>query len=282
MSKIKSLQYLLLDTLKKKNLSKEEHNRISKSLKIKLDKDNYLISWIDDKILKKASINVNKFVFYSRNDVQGIKSDNFLEKNNNNAKEVIDKIVQGKYLQKKKIKIISKGLFSLVYFLITFFFTSYFAEIDIKISLMAIFSVMLSEIIIKNNLFTPVLILIISLIFPNELWFFTSVFYLIFYIFDNYTRFKYLNFILLVITIFINFKYFGQINIEYSINLILVLIIYLIIMMNNFFRYNSNSLWIYVFPAFSFIFFFNNLIIECYVILFASYFYYKISKLAGY
>ena len=123
MSKIKSLQYLLLDTLKKKNLSKEEHNRISKSLKIKLDKDNYLISWIDDKILKKASINVNKFVFYSRNDVQGIKSDNFLEKNNNNAKEVIDKIVQGKYLQKKKNKDYFEGIvFSCVFFNNIFFY----------------------------------------------------------------------------------------------------------------------------------------------------------------
>ncbi len=116
MSKIKSLQYLLLDTLRKKKLNKDEHNRISKSLKIKLDNDNYIISWMDDKILKEVSVDVNKFVFYSRNDVQEIKSDNYLEKNNSNAKEVIDKIIQGKYLKKKKEK-----LFQRIYFVFYIF-----------------------------------------------------------------------------------------------------------------------------------------------------------------
>ena len=46
-------------------------------------------------------------------------------------------------------------------------------------------------------------------------------------------------------------------------------------------RRSSKNLWVYVFPAFSFVFFFNNLIIESYIILFLCYLYYKIAKLAG-
>ncbi len=281
MSKIKSLQYLLLDTLKKKKLNKVEHNRISKSLKIKLDNDNYIISWMDDKIFKKVSINVNKFVFYSRNDVQEIKSDNYLEKNNSNAKEVIDKIIEGKYLKKKEEKIISKDIFCFLYFFTTFFITSYYSGISLKLSLIGIFFIILSEIIVKNNILTPALILIIGFISSNELFFFTSIFYMLFYIFDNYTKLKYFNFILLITSISLTYKNFDQSYIEYSINLIAVLIIYIIVMINNFFRYSSKNLWVYVFPAFSFVFFFNNLIIESYIILFLCYLYYKIAKLAG-
>ena len=282
MSKIKSLQYLLLDTLRKKKLNKDEHNRISKSLKIKLDNDNYLISWLDNQNLKKIKVDINKFRFYSRNDIANVKSENFLEQNNKNAKEIVDEIVDGNYIATNKAKLFSKDIFTFFYFSSIFFIASYYSNIDIKINLIAIFFVVMIEIILKSNKLTPILLLIISILKPDELLFFASIFYLVIYIFDTYSKIKFLNYFLLLISIYLNSIYFKLENIEFSVQLLLLIIIYFIIMLNNFFRYNSKNLWIYVFPSFSFLFFFEGFLIVPYLILILCYAYYNVAKLLKY
>ena len=63
MSKIKSLQYLLLDTLNKrdKNLSK----KLSNTIQVSESNENYLITWNEDSNLKKFEVAKSKFSFYN-------------------------------------------------------------------------------------------------------------------------------------------------------------------------------------------------------------------------
>ena len=282
MSKIRSLQYLLLDTLNKKNISNQVRTKISKSLKIKLVNDSYLISWLDNNNIKEIKVDISKFRFYSRNDIANIKSENFLEQNNLNAKEIVNKIIEGNYLSKNKGNFLSKDVFTSLYFSSILFLASYYSNIDIKISLIAIFFIMMIEIILKSNKLTPFLLLIFSIFKPNELFFFASVFYLIIYIFDVYTKLKFLNYFLLFISIYLNLFYFESGKIEFSIQLLLLIVIYFIVMFNNFFRFSSKNLWIYVFPSFSFLFFFKGFFIESYLILIFFYTYYKITNFLKY
>ena len=282
MSKIRSLQYLLLDTLNKKKLSNQVRTTISKSLKIKLVNDHYLINWIDNNNTKEIKVDTSKFRFYSRNDIANITSENFLDQNNKNAKDIINKNIEGNYLTKNKGNLLSKDVFTLLYFSSILFLASYYSNIDIKISLIAIFFTMMIEIILKSNKFTAFFLLIFSIFKPNELFFFVSVFYLIIYFFDVYSKLKFLNYFLLFISIYLNLFYFEFGKLEFSIQLLCLSVMYFVVMFNNFFRYNSKNLWIYVFPSFSFLFFFKGFFIESYLILIFFYAYYKIMKLLNY
>ena len=96
MSKIKSLQYLLLDSLSKRDrgLSK----KLSKTLSVSENNSYYIINWQDDRNLKKLEIEKFKFKFYQRNDLENNKKDlkNILKTNNENAEYIVDQILKSK------------------------------------------------------------------------------------------------------------------------------------------------------------------------------------------
>jgi len=92
MSKIKSLQYLLLDHLFKiKNKSNEaEVDEIAKSLVVEDEVENYIIKWKNNKENFKIEIKKDNFNFYERNDIKNIKkNEDFLTKNNLSAKNIV-------------------------------------------------------------------------------------------------------------------------------------------------------------------------------------------------
>ena len=61
MSKIKSLQYLLLDALnKRKNTVSTD---IASSLKVKEERANYIILWKENLKQKEIKVEKNKFIF---------------------------------------------------------------------------------------------------------------------------------------------------------------------------------------------------------------------------
>ena len=61
MSKIKSLQYLLLDSLSKRDKSLSK--KLSKTLNVSENNNYYIINWQDDKKLKQLEIEKFKFSF---------------------------------------------------------------------------------------------------------------------------------------------------------------------------------------------------------------------------
>ena len=91
MSKTKSLQYLLLDTLnKRKNKrNKSSSSNIAKTLRVNTNNDGYEVSWVENFKQEKIFIPKKDFSFYVRNDIvlENVKIENSLEKNNNNAKK---------------------------------------------------------------------------------------------------------------------------------------------------------------------------------------------------
>ena len=96
MSKIKSLQYLLLDSLNKRD--KKLSKNLSKTLKVSENNIYYIINWLDDGNLKQLEIEKFKFNFYLRNDIEKNKKDlkDTLKTNNENAEYIVDKILKGK------------------------------------------------------------------------------------------------------------------------------------------------------------------------------------------
>ena len=68
MSKIKSLQYLLLDSLNKRD--KKLSKNLSKTLKVSENNIYYIINWLDDGNVKQLEIEKFKFNFYQRNDIE--------------------------------------------------------------------------------------------------------------------------------------------------------------------------------------------------------------------
>ena len=103
MSKIKSLQYLLLDTLSKRD--KKKSKNFSNNLRVSQDQNYYLISWIDNNKKKEFKIEKNKFIFYQRNDLEDTKLDlsSSLEINNKNAELVIDEILKNNKNESKSL-----------------------------------------------------------------------------------------------------------------------------------------------------------------------------------
>ena len=108
MSKIKSLQYLLLDSLSKRDrgLSK----KLSKTLSVSENNSYYIINWQDDRNLKKLEIEKFKFKFYQRNDLENNKKDlkNILKTNNENAEYIVDQILKSKKKINNSLNFIAK------------------------------------------------------------------------------------------------------------------------------------------------------------------------------
>ena len=110
MSKIKSLQYLLLDTLKKrKNVISAD---LASSLKVKEDNANYIISWREKLKQKEIRVEKNKFIFYQRNDIDNKTLDlsGSLTFNNNNADLIINNILKKEKEVNKPLNFFKKYL----------------------------------------------------------------------------------------------------------------------------------------------------------------------------
>ena len=107
MSKIKSLQYLLLDTLNKrdKNLSK----KLSNTIQVSESNENYLILGMKILIIK-VWVAKSKFSFYQRNDITNNTKIiiNSLKTNNESAEYVVDEILKSKKLKNNSLNFVGK------------------------------------------------------------------------------------------------------------------------------------------------------------------------------
>ena len=124
MSKTKSLQYLLLDTLNKRNFGKNkvEVNSLAKSLRVSENNMFYEITWIEKFKKKKIEVSKDKFSFYVRNDIlnNSKPSENALEKNNKSSSEIIDKILKQKVIKRNSQDFFKKYIFQVLCIILFF------------------------------------------------------------------------------------------------------------------------------------------------------------------
>ena len=275
MSKTKSLQYLLLDTLnKRKNKrNKSSTSNIAKTLRVNANNDGYEVSWVENFKQKKIFIPKEDFSFYIRNDIilENIKIDNSLEKNNNNAKKIIDQILNEEEIVTKPLNFFKRHLIQIGILLITFIPLIFYSTVENKIIVLSIILILFFD-LIKKSLFINIYFLLISAINPNEFIFFYSLFLLFFTIFEPGINYKKTKIILTIFAITLNF-YLLNINIaSFDSNIILISLLILFITINNFTRYNSNFNWLYCIPSFALSFSLNGDVIISYLSLLTCFF----------
>ena len=265
MSKIKSLQYLLLDTLNKRD--KKKSKNFSNNLRVSQDQNYYLISWIDHNKKKNFRIEKNKFIFYQRNDLEGTKLDlsSSLEINNKNAELVIDEISKNKKNEDKSLNFFFKYLTHLIIILSSFYLVIQTSNLENKIIPVIIIILFIFDIIDKRQIILYLMIGCLTIFQPNKFIFFYSLFLVLFNFFEPIYYFKKSKILLLIVIIFYNFNFlnFSSINIDAHFFIINALIFLNIIF--NFVRYNSNYNWIYCVPAFTYAFLFNGEFIHSYI-----------------
>ncbi len=276
MSKTKSLQYLLLDTLNKRNLGKNnvEVNSLAKSLRVNENNMFYEITWIEKFKKKKIEVSKDKFSFYVRNDILNNPkpSENALEKNNKSSGEIIDKILKQKVIKINPLNFFKKYIFQVLCIILFFSPIIYVSSIENKIIGIGILFIMFLDIIEKKRIISHSLFLIITLYKPNILILFYSSFLFFFTIFEPGIKYKKIKTVLLVIIISLNL-YFSE-NLVFLINIHLPIILILIVMLtiNNFIKYNSNFNWIYCIPSFSLIFYsYQNILLSYITLLICSF-----------
>ena len=272
MSKIKSLQYLLLDSLSKRDrgLSK----KLSKTLSVSENNSYYIINWQDDRNLKKLEIEKFKFNFYQRNDLENNKKDlkNILKTNNENAEYIVDQILKNKKKINNPLNFKAKYLSHIFIIIISLSIAINFTDISNKfVPILLIFSFVF-ELLDKRKISFYLSLLMLSFFSPNEFIFFFSLFLVIFNLLEPIFFLKKTKIIMLLIIILINFNFLSFSSINFDINFILINILILLNLLFNFIRYNSNYNWIYCIPAFSYGFFYNEEIILSYFWIFICFF----------
>ena len=272
MSKIKSLQYLLLDSLSKRDrgLSK----KLSKTLCVSENNSYYIINWQDDRNLKKLEIEKFKFNFYQRNDLENNKKNlkNILKTNNENAEYIVDQILKNKKKINNPLNFKAKYLSHIFIIIISLSITINFTDISNKfVPILLIFSFVF-ELLDKRKISFYLSLLMLSFFSPNEFIFFFSLFLVIFNLLEPIFFLKKTKIIMLLIIILINFNFLSFSSINFDLNFILINILILLNLLFNFIRYNSNYNWIYCIPAFSYGFFYNEEIILSYFWIFICFF----------
>lgn len=256
MSKIKSLQYLLLDHLFKiKNKSNEiQVDKIAKSLIVEDGIENYIIKWNNNTEKHKIEVKKDNFNFYERNDIKNLKKDeDFLKKNNLNAKNIISKFFLKVSNKKNKITLIKRYIIHIVYFLsmyllIDLFVTKKLQYKEIILIVLLFLDLLRPKIRIAFNC----IILFISFLNPGDIYIFYSIFLLFFTIFDTNQFFKKIKIIILCLIIFYYFQILNyEITLEFSIHFFIICFLIIISSIFNFIKYNSNYSWIYCFPSFA-------------------------------
>ena len=272
MSKIKSLQYLLLDSLSKRDrgLSK----KLSKTLCVSENNSYYIINWQDDRNLKKLEIEKFKFNFYQRNDLENNKKNlkNILKTNNENAEYIVDQILKNKKKINNPLNFKAKYLSHIFIIIISLSIAINFTDISNKfVPILLIFSFVF-ELLDKRKISFYLSLLMLSFFSPNEFIFFFSLFLVIFNLLEPIFFLKKTKIIMLLIIILINFNFLSFSSINFDLNFILINILILLNLLFNFIRYNSNYNWIYCIPAFSYGFFYNEEIILSYFWIFICFF----------
>jgi|LULJ01.1.fsa_nt_gb hypothetical protein len=272
MSKIKSLQYLLLDSLSKRDrgLSK----KLSKTLSVSENNSYYIINWQDDRNLKKLEIEKFKFKFYQRNDLENNKKDlkNILKTNNENAEYIVDQILKSKKKINNSLNFIAKYISHIFIIIIFLSIAINFTNISNKFVPILLIFFFVFELLDKRKITFYLSLLMLSFFSPNEFIFFFSLFLVIFNLLEPIFFLKKTKIIMLLIIISINFNFLSFSSINFDINFILINILILLNLLFNFIRYNSNYNWIYCIPAFSYGFFYNEEIILSYFWIFICFF----------
>ena len=265
MSKIKSLQYLLLDALnKRKNTVSTD---IASSLKVKEESANYIILWKENLKQKEIKVEKNKFIFYQRNDIDNKTLDlsKSLSFNNNNADLVIDNILKKEKEVSKPLNLYKKYLTHIIVIALMLATTLFFTNIQNKIIPVLLILFLIFDLLDKKKIFFYLAITLISLLEPDKFLLFYSVFLILFNILEPIYFLKKIKILLLSFSILLNF-YFLDISLAAFINhFIIISILSLIITLINFTKYNSNYNWIYCLPSLSFGFLFNNEIMISYL-----------------
>ena len=276
MSKTKSLQYLLLDTLNKRNFGKNkvEVNSLAKSLRVSENNMFYEITWIEKFKKKKIEVSKDKFSFYVRNDIlnNSKPSENALEKNNKSSSEIIDKILKQKVIKRNSQDFFKKYIFQVLCIILFFSPIIFVSSIENKIIGIGILLIMFLDIIEKKKIISHSLFLIITLYKPNILILFYSSFLLFFTIFEPGIKFKKIKTILLTIIISLNLYFIENFVFLINIHLPIILVLILMLTINNFIKYNSNFNWIYCIPSFSLIFYsYQNILLSYIALLISSF-----------
>ena len=272
MSKIKSLQYLLLDSLSKRDAGLSK--KLSKTLSVSENNSYYIINWQDDRNLKKLEIEKFKFNFYQRNDLENNKKNlkNILKTNNENAEYIVDQILKNKKKINNPLNFKAKYLSHIFIIIISLSIAINFTDISNKfVPILLIFSFVF-ELLDKRKISFYLSLLMLSFFSPNEFIFFFSLFLVIFNLLEPIFFLKKTKIIMLLIIILINFNFLSFSSINFDINFILINILILLNLLFNFIRYNSNYNWIYCIPAFSYGFFYNEEIILSYFWIFICFF----------
>ena len=272
MSKIKSLQYLLLDSLSKRDKSLSK--KLSKTLNVSENNNYYIINWQDDKNLKQLEIEKFKFSFYQRNDIENNRKDfkNILKTNNENAEYIVDEILKSKKKINNSLNFIAKYITHIFIIIISLSVFINFTDISNKlVPILLIFSFVF-ELLDKRKITFYLSLLMLSFFSPNEFIFFFSLFLILFNSLEPIFFLKKTKIITLLIVISINFNFLSFSSINFDVNFVLVNILILLNLLFNFIRYNSNYNWIYCIPAFSYGFFYNEEIILSYFWIFICFF----------
>lgn len=279
MSRIKSLRYLILDTLNKKNVKSIDKKKISQSLSVFEENNFYKLTWKEDLKLKELKLDKKDFEFYSRNDLNQDLNKNSLKKNNDSAIKVVDQIIPGNYIVKNTKNSLKKELTCFFYFFISYSAVFLSFQNNNQIQLFVVFIIFLSEIIFKNKNISLIFFLIISFFMPGKIIFFISLLYLILQLVEDLFNYKNLNTLILPLILYYNYQFIDFEIFKMNINLTFTLIVFLFVLINNFFRYNSRHSWLYILPTISLAVYDENNLIFSLAILFFSYFYFIFIKL---
>ncbi len=265
MSKTKSLQYLLLDTLsKRKNIVSVD---FASSLKVEEDNDNYIVSWKEKINQNEIRVKKNKFIFYRRNDIDNKKLDlsQSLSFNNNNANLIVDNILKKEKEVIKPLNFFKKYLTQVIIITTTLTTALYFSNTLTKIIPILLTIFLIFDLLEKKKIFFYLIIVLISWLYPDKYVLFYCIFLISFNILEPIYFFKTIKILLLSFSIFLN-AYFVDISLTADKeHIILLSFLSIVVTLINFTKYNSNYNWVYCLPSFSFGFLLDNEIIISYL-----------------
>ena len=95
MSKLNALKFLILQTLNKNKskINNNIHKEIANSLNIKMEKELFVINWFIQDKKKEIFINESKFSFYVKSEFDQVYDREQIDKNEINANEITQKII---------------------------------------------------------------------------------------------------------------------------------------------------------------------------------------------
>lgn len=256
MSKIKSLQYLLLDHLFKiKNKSNEvEVDKIAKSLVVEDEIANYIIKWKNNNKNFKIKIKKDNFNFYERNDIENLKkNEDFLTKNNLSAQNIVFKYFLKDSVKKNKITLVKRYFVHLIYFLSIYLLIDLFLAKKFQYKEIILISLLFLDLLHpKFRIIFNFSILFLSFLDPGNIYILYSLFLLFFTIFDTDQSFKKIKIFSLFLLVFYYFQFSNyELRLEFSIHFFIICFLVIVSSIVNFIKYNSNYSWIYCFPSFA-------------------------------